>query len=261
MQAFVRLEHQIQMNRNDFKLGTDEELHDLQTHGLFLIQKRKGYCFTQDAVLLANFVKTKKSDIVCDFCGGAGIVSILVQAKKNPQKIFCIEIQDVLSTLAKRSVEFNKLENKIEVINDSIQNWNKHFKSESFDIVMSNPPFFKKENPSCATNEKSIARQEILVDFEAIAKTANKLLKFGGKLFLVHQTTRLSEILNTLSKYDLEPKTLQLVHPNQRKESNIFLVEATKGGKTGLKVLPTLFVFDEQGNETEEIKKIYCRKN
>lgn len=241
-------------------LNAGEELHDLQTHGLFLIQKRKGYCFAQDAVLLSNFVKARKTDIVCDLCAGAGIVSILVQAKKNPKKTYAVEIQRSLSDLARKNIKLNNMENQIEVIEDSVQNFTKNFPTESFNVVTANPPFFKAEDPSCSTDEKAIARQEVKIDFETLAKSAAKLLKFSGKFFLVHQSNRLAEIITVLKEIGLEPKTLQMVQPKATKESNIFLLESVKGGRQGLKVLPVLLVFDEDGNETKKIKKIYCRK-
>ena len=249
----------IDYNKEEIKLNNGEQLHDLQINNLFLIQRTDGYCFTSDSVLLANFVKSKKTQTLVELCAGSGVVSILVSAKNEYKKIYAIEIQKSLADLCERNFILNKIQNT-QTICTSVQESLKYINAESVDIIYCNPPFFKKEMLTSLNLEKAIARKEIYITLEELITTCSKLLKFGGCLYLVYQTERMGELIEALTKNNLQPKELQLVQPKINKNSNIFLIKAVKGGKSGLKALPTLTMYTELNEETEDLKKIYQRK-
>ncbi|MBE5745912.1 MAG: methyltransferase domain-containing protein [Clostridiales bacterium] len=230
-------------------------LDDLQIDNLKIYQDDTLYNFSTDAVLLANFVNFSSKSIVVDFCSGNGVVGILASSKNFYKKIYLIEIQENLAKLAQKSVEYNKLEN-IEVINDDLLNINNYIKNESVDVVMVNPPYRKQDNHFISENEHfNICNYEIKINLEQIINKSNKLLKFGGKLFMVNDINRLEETIILLNKNNFKVKTLQIVQPNINKNANVFLLQATKGAKSGIKVLPTQFLNDENGNYIVKVKK------
>ena len=230
-------------------------LDDLLIDNLKIYQDDKLYNFSTDAVLLANFVNIKKSDTVVDFCSGNGVVGILASSKNHYKKIYLIEIQECLSSLAKKSVEFNKLEN-IEVVNDDLKNISNYIENGSVDVVMVNPPYRKQDEHLISKNEHlNICNYEIKVTLEDIINKASRILKFGGKFYMVNDINRLEETIVLLNKYNFKTKILQIVNPKMGKDANVFLLMASKFGKSGIKVPFNLILNDENGNYTIKIKK------
>ena len=235
----------------------NERIDDLQ-NGYYVIQDPDKFCFGMDAVLLSGFAKVKKGETALDLGTGTGIIPILLKTKTNGKHFTGLEIQKECADMAGRSVRYNHLEDDVEIVRGDIKEAADIFGAASFDVVTSNPPYMIGQhglkNPS---ETKAIARHEILCTFADITAAAKKLLKNKGKLFLVHRTFRLSEILCQLSKDGLEPKRIRFVHPYIDKEPNIFLLEAVKGGKSRMTVEPPLIVYQKEGKYTEEIYKIY----
>jgi len=234
-----------------------ERLDDLELDNLMIIQKQSGYKFSTDSVLLANFAKVRSNAIYVDFWTGSGVVAILASYKNKVKKTYAVELQQQMADMAKRSVIYNNLQ--IEIINDDLKNMPKVLGYESVDVITVNPPY----NPVGLTsenNEIAIATHEIKTNLSIIVETASKVLKYGGKLYMVHRSDRLADILFELKKYNLEPKVLRVVYPKISKEPNLVLIEAKKGAKSGLKILNPLVLCNEDGTETEELKQIYCRK-
>lgn len=240
-------------------LKDNERLDDLQLDNLKIIQDKNKYNFTSDSALLANFVSAKKSDVCVEIGSGSGVISILVNNKCNPKKIFAFEIQKSMADLAKRNIELNNLTDRIEIINAPIQNFNNFLNKASCDVVFSNPPYMKINNKSLINEneEKAISRHEIKLSLEELIRNASQILKFGGKFFLVHRSERLAEIFNEMQKNSLQPKKMFFVSSGYEKQPNIVLIEAQKGAKSGLKVLPTLIVNDKDGNYIYTIQKLY----
>ncbi len=239
-------------------LKKDEQLDDLERDGLMLIQNKNGYRFTSDSVLLSDFAKAKTNDVLIDLCSGSGIVAILMQSKNKTKKIFMVEIQKELSDMANRSVLYNGLEG-ISAICCDLSQTHKILGSEIADVVTVNPPYY--ENGLTATSDEiAVATHEIKTSLDEICKSAFRLLKFGGKIFMVHLAERLTDIICSLRANHLEPKRLRVVYPKASKEPNLILIEAKKGAKSGLKILPPLVLMNEDGTETDELKFIYNRK-
>ena len=219
------------------------------------------FCFGVDAVLLAHFAKTTPSKLTVDLCSGNGIVALLLAGKTETEKLFCVEVQPKVAALARRNMLFNGLESRIAVIEDNLNNCTTHFAAGSVDVVTCNPPYIANrgglENKS---DEKNIARHEILCSLEDVIRESSRMLKYGGKLFLVHKPERLVDIFCTMRAYSIEPKRVQFVHPQPYKKANIVLVEGAKHGGAELKMMPPLYVYDESGNYSKEIHEIYGRE-
>ena len=162
--------------------------------------------------------------------------------------------------MASRSIKHNGLEDKIEVLNQDLSETVNVLGYESVDVVTINPPY-NEVGQTSETDEIAIATHEIKTNLQKIVNASSKLLKFGGKLFMVHRADRLTDILFECRANKLEPKNIRIVYPKISKEQNLVLVEATKGGKSGLKIAKPLILNNEDGSETEELKKIYCRKS
>nr|WP_289063159.1 tRNA1(Val) (adenine(37)-N6)-methyltransferase [uncultured Anaerostipes sp.] len=236
----------------------NERIDDLGIKGYQIIQKKDGFCFGMDAVLLSDFASVKPGGRVLDLGTGTGIIPILMEAKTQGSSFTGLEIQSDMAKMAQRSVKLNHLEEKVEIVEGDIKDASAIFSHDSFDVITSNPPYMIGnhgiKNPK---EEKAVARHEILCTFADISQAARKLLKNRGVLYLVHRSFRLTEILNQLSKDGLEPKRIRFVHPYQGKESNIFLLEAVKGAKPRMIVEPPLIVYKNQNQYTDEIYKIY----
>lgn len=238
-------------------LKVGEVLDDLGRNGLMLIQNTKGYKFSTDSVLLSSFASVKKKDFYVDLCSGSGVVAFLTMAKNGTKTAHLVEIQNHLADMAKRSAQYNGLDG-VKVTNADLSDAHKILGHEVADVITINPPYFESGKTS-EKDEIAICTHELATNLESICKEAFKLLKFGGKLFMVHAAERLSDILFNLKKYKLEPKRLRIVYPKVGKAPNLVLIEAKKGASSGIKIEQPLVLCDEQGNETDELKQIYNR--
>lgn len=248
------------MNQQNSLLKTNETLDDLEYNDLKIIQNKFGYKFSTDSVLLANFGKAKQSDVYVDLCSGSSVVAILFLCKNNIKCGYSIEIQKQLAEMAERSIELNGLSDRLKVINDDLKNMVGRFGAETVDVITVNPPY-NTVGETSETDEIAIATHELKTNLSSIAEISSKLLKFGGKIFMVHRADRLADIMFEFKKNKLEPKVLRIVYPKKNKAPNLVLIEAKKGAKPGLIIKSPLILNNEDGSETEELKKIYGRKN
>ncbi|MCQ2592094.1 MAG: tRNA1(Val) (adenine(37)-N6)-methyltransferase [Treponema sp.] len=236
------------------------EQTDLLLNGYQIIQDSELFMFGIDAVLLADFCKNslKPKDSLIDLCTGNGIIPLLLA--KNGASIKALEIQEQSANLAKRSVQLNNLENKIEIVQGDVKNVQNLFPKHFFNVVTCNPPYMINEhgrqNPA---DVKAIARHEVLCNLEDIVSAADYLLATHGRFFMIHRPFRLPEIFTTLAKFNLEPKTMRLIKPFENTEPNLVLIEARKNANPRLKILPELTVYETPGNYTTEINDIYNR--
>ena len=240
------------------KLLPNERLDDLQIKGYEIIQSPGRFCFGMDAVLLSAFARVKKNEKALDLGTGTGILPILLEAKYPGLHYTGLEIQEESADMARRSVAYNGLSEKIEIVTGDIKEAGKLFKAASFDVVTTNPPYMNNShglvNPEMP---KAIARHELLCSLDDVIREGAKVLKPGGRFYMVHRPMRLVEIINTLTKYKLEPKRIRMVHPYVNKEPNMVLIEAVRGGKPQLTVEPPLVVYEDVNVYTQEIYDIY----
>ena len=240
------------------ELKDEERLDDLQRNGYQIIQKKDGFCFGMDAVLLSGFAAVKPGEKAIDLGTGTGIIPILLEAKYEGEHYTGLEIQDEVAEMAARSVALNHLEEKVSIVKGDIKEASRLFGAASFDVVTSNPPYMNDahglKNPDLP---KAIARHEVLCTLDDVAREAAKLLRPGGRFYMVHRPHRLIEIITALTKYKLEPKRMKMVHPFVDKEANMVLIEAVRGGKSMIKVEAPIVVYREPGVYTQEIYDLY----
>lgn len=239
-------------------INPGERLDDLERNGYKIIQNSEKFCFGMDAVLLAAFACANKDDVCIDLGTGTGIIPILMEARYGGKHFVGLEIQEESADMARRSVKYNNLSDKIEIVTGDIKEASSIFKKASFDIVTSNPPYMNDnhglKNPKLP---KAIARHEVLCTLEDVVREATLLLKPGGRFVMVHRPHRLIEIITCLKAHKMEPKTIQMIHPYADKEANMVLIESVRGGKPYLKVKEPLIVYEANGEYTKELLKVY----
>jgi tRNA1Val (adenine37-N6)-methyltransferase len=243
---------------NKVEIKPNERVDDLHRNGYMLIQDPERFCFGIDAVLLAGYAKMKQGEVALDMCTGTGVVPILMKGKTDGEQFVGIEIQPESAEMAQRSVKMNGLEGNIFIQQGDIKELDKLYRLGSFDVVTCNPPYM--QSGGGLLNEytpKAIARHELLCTLEDVISMADKMLRVGGRMYMVHRPTRLADIFSLARQYHLEPKRMRLVHPYVEKEPTLVLLELIKGGKPMLKVEPPLIIYMINGEHTPEINDIY----
>ena len=234
-----------------------ERVDDLQ-NGYFVIQDPKKFCFGMDAVLLSGFARVKKGETALDMGTGTGIIPILLSQRTEGKHFTGLEIQAECAEMADRSVKYNCLEDRIQIVEGDIKEAAGIFGAASFDVVTCNPPYMIGQhgltNPHMP---KAIARHEILCTFDDVANQAARVLKDRGRFYLVHRPFRLVELMAALTKYKLEPKRMQLVYPYIDKEPNMVLIEACIGGNSRIQIERPLVVYEKPGVYTKDILELY----
>lgn len=245
------------------KLHADERIDYLVSNEKMpIIQSPSVFSYSLDAVLLAHFVYVpiKKGNIL-DLGTGNGVIPLLLSNRTNAH-ITGLEIQEKLADMARRSVALNKLSDKITIMNGDLRKVQEQLPQSNFDVVTSNPPYFK--TPSKAEHNENeyftIARHEVMCTLEDVVKAAKRYVKPGGKVAFVHRPERLVDIITLFRAYSIEPKRLQLVYPKRNKNANMLLIEGTRDGSAGLTILPPLYIYHDNDTYTEEAHKIIYGK-
>ena len=224
-----------------------------------VVQNPKWFSFSLDSVLLPRFVTVNK-DVKNILDIGTGNAPIpLILSTRTKAKIYGIEIQRDIYELALETILLNKLNSQINLINDDVKNIGQHFKSGFFDVIVSNPPYFKIGERSRKNDDihKTIARHEITLNSEDVIKIASRYLKNNGVLAMVHRSDRLIDLIELFRKYSIEPKKIQLIYPKEDSDANIVLIEGRKCGNSGLKILSPIVVHNNDGSYSEDIKKYF----
>lgn len=219
----------------------------------------KSYRYSTDTILLANFSKPAGSKKCAELGTGCGTIPLLWCRDNKNLKIDAVEIQENACTLAQKSVENNGLCDNIKIINADLCDLKGKLNFGCYDVVVCNPPYKIGgggiKNP---TSARLIARHESECTLDDICSAASKLLQFGGRFYMCQRPERLGDVMESMRKFDIEPKTLRLVQQRVSKAPKLFLLEGRRGGKRGfLNVLPTLFIEDESGNFSKEMLEIY----
>lgn len=239
-------------------LKPGETLDDLVRNGMRVIQDRTGYRFSMDSVLLAHFAGVRREDEVLDLGCGCGVISFLLAGRQPCCRITGVEIQPQLADRARRGAELNGLANQIEIINGDLRLAKVLLGGRRYSLMVANPPFWRpgegKPNPN---QEKLMARHEVNATLEDYVEAARSLLAPRGRLAMIHRADRVLEIASLCTGKNLNLRKLRFIHPYQDRDANLVLVEAARGSKAGVKILPPLVVYKSDGNYTEEILRIY----
>ena len=227
-----------------FELGEYEVLEDMLIDGLKIVQDTRLYRFTSDSVLLSRFAKAKKGDVVADFCAGSGIVAFhfyaLNKDKLRDLSFTLFEMQTALSKLSQKTAVYNGFDN-FEIVNCKLQDIPKSY-NERFSLVLCNPPYERVgtgfDNDEY---EKAVCRKELTLTLKEIAKATSFVLKYGGRLCMLHRADRLAEVCYTLHEAGLEVKKIQFVGGRYGSKPYLVMVEAVKGGKPSVEIMETVY--------------------
>lgn len=242
---------------NTFDIKDDEQLDILQG-SLSILQKKDGFRYGTDAILLADFAKKTAQGRLMDLCSGTAIVPLLLSRYKKITEMSAIEIQPEIADMAMRSIKGNILEDKIRLICDDLKNVKELYKQKSFDCVTCNPPYMKVGTAVVnETDTKVISRHEVCCSLEDVITNSRYLLKDFGRLYLVHKPNRLAEIIHTMCRYKIEPKRMRLVHSRTGKEPSLVLIEGLVTGGSEMRIEPPLYLYNDDGTFTDEVNKIY----
>ncbi len=245
------------MNKREL-VREGERLDDLQIKGYEIIQSPGRFCFGMDAVLLSSYANVKKNEIALDLGTGTGILPILLEAKNEGLHYTGLEIQEESADMARRSVRYNGLEEKIDIITGDIREASGIFGPASFQVVTVNPPYMIGEHGLKNENEALyIARHEALCTLEDVLKESARLLPPRGRFYMVHRPFRLPEILSKMTAYRIEPKRMRMVYPRVDREPNMVLIEGLRGGNPRMQAEPPLIVYEKDGSYTDELRRIY----
>lgn len=225
----------------------------------FIYQDSDYFMLSLDSLLLSHFVTINLRDkkILDIATGNAPIPMFLTYRTKCD--IYGVELQKEIFLLGCKSVKKNKMDNQIVLINDDAKNLINTFESDFFDVITCNPPYFKTINCDFENNNdiKAKARHEKTLELDDVFRISKYLLKTNGRLAIVHRTERIMEIIDVMKKYNFELKKIRFVYPNKNKNSDLVLFECVKNGKPGIKMLPPLFIYDDNGVYSNEVVAMF----
>ena len=240
---------------------------------LRLIQMKSEFCYGVDAVILADFAATRggrtdhgvpgyKKVNICDLGTGTGIIPLILSHKLAEAHITGIEVQENSAKRAVRNVEMNRLEERVDIVCGDVSDDKlmKEFAGK-FDIVVTNPPYFENGNGLSNSNDaRFIARTETTATLDDFVRVASRLLGDRGELYMVHRPFRLADIMESMRRYKIEPKTIRMCAGKAGEAANIVLIHGIRNAGMELKVMPELYVHKDDGSYTDEIERIYERK-
>jgi tRNA1Val (adenine37-N6)-methyltransferase len=236
----------------------EETLDEILAGRLRIFQKKKGYRFSLDAILLAHFVALKSKGKVIDLGTGSGVIPLILAARFPHIAWTGLEIQSELAQLANRSVQLNCLQNHINIVKGDACKIKTIFPAHSFDAVMFNPPYRKinsgRINPD---QEKAIARHEINGSLQEFLQAAKYLLKPAGKVFTIYPAKRLAQLVSLFRANSLEPKRMKFVFSDADSAAEFVLAEGRAGAREELKIESSLVIYDKDKKYTSQMKGIF----
>ena len=228
----------------DVYLADGERLDEVNEH-ITLIQKKDGLTFGTDAFLLASFIRPAPRARAAELGSGTGIISLLLAARERLGEIWALEIQEEFAELSRRNAELNALDSKVKVLHTDVTKALPSHVGGELDVVFSNPPYMRTDSGKRNDNDmKYIARHEVCGDINDFCAAAFRLLKHGGRFYVVWRPDRLTDLMFALRSHRLEPKVMTMVHADGDSIPSMVLISATKGGASGMRVTPPLMLHD-----------------
>lgn len=224
-----------------------------------IFQDDEAFLFSLDSVILANFVSIRLTDKnIVDLCSGNAPIPMLLSFRTKAN-ILGVELQKDIYDLGYESIISNKMDKQISFVNYDIKNLVDEKYEAKYDVVTCNPPYFKYKEGSLINQNKNkmIARHEVCTNLEEVIKISSYILQTNGTMALVHRPERLMEILFLMRKYNIEPKKMRFVYPKEDRDANMVLIEGSKNGKIGLRMLAPLIIYNNNGDYTEEVRKMF----
>ncbi len=223
-----------------------------------VMQNRRGYRFSVDAVLLAYHAAPRKGDKVLDLGTGCGIISLIMACRRSDLRIYAVEVQTELADLAATNVNQNQLEDHIDVLCTDMKLLTPQMTSGPCDLIVSNPPYHRpgsgRINPDA---QRAVARHEIKASLLDVLQTTRRMLRTAGRFVTIYTAERTTDILSQMRIEQIEPKMIRMIHSTRDTEAKLILIEAVKGGRPGLKVAPSLIVYDEKGDYTDDVQQMF----
>jgi tRNA1Val (adenine37-N6)-methyltransferase len=246
------------MNLETTGILPDETLDTMFQGKLKVIQKKDGYRFSLDAVILGRLAQVSSGERVIDLGTGCGIIPLILAATTEVKEIVGVEIQEELAEVACRNVALNGFDGIINIVKEDLKNLPSLYPTGAFDFILTNPPFRKRSTGRINPQEqKSIARHEIAISLQEVLAVAHFLLKTQGKFFVIYPAVRLVDLFYEMRQCGLEPKTIQCVHSRLDTPAKMVLVESVKGGGVELQAKEPLIIYDTEGKYTEALQEIY----
>ena len=239
-------------------LKADEAIEDLLHGSLKIIQKKSGYRFSIDAVLLANFAGIKKGERVVDIGTGSGVIPLIVAFRHKACDITGLELDAATADMAARSVEVNNLSEKISIVKGDIRGIKKLLSPESFGSALANPPYGKLDTGRINPNEQiAAARHEIAGGLDDFLGAASYLLKYKGRFSIIYPARRFADVITGMRRFNIEPKRMQMVHSREGEGASLVLVEGIKGGGVEMEVMKPLYIYASDGSYSGELEEMY----
>jgi len=233
---------------------------ELWRGGPRFMQTEESFKLSTDSVLLADFANMKHVRSCLDLGSGAGVLCVLLAAKNSETKITGVELQPDFADLSRLNISENGFTGRADIITGDLREFRSLFGASSFDLVVSNPPYFSENSGYSAPKEhRAKAREELNCTLWDICAAAKWALRWGGDFSLVHRPERLSEIFVAMTEAGIEPKRLRMVSYSAEKAPSLVLVEGKRGGKKGLKIEAPLILTDGSGRDSHESQRIYKR--
>lgn len=240
-------------------LRPHERLDDLVLDGMKLIQRDDQFCFSIDTVLLAHFGPVLRGPAL-DLGTGTAAIPLILTAR-GATDVTGVELNPVMADIARRNAALNGRDDRIRIVEGDYRRIREWSPSGYYSVVYANPPYREKSRGAYSeTDGIRRARHEETATLDDVMEAVKYALKYRGRFRMVHITERLTDILESMRRHDVEPKVLQMIHGRPDKKAKLFLVEGVRGGSAGLDVLPPLIVHEADGSYSRAVLDMYGKE-
>ncbi len=240
-------------------IDIDERLDTIPGTDFSLIQKIDGTAFSIDTLLLADFVQfTPEMMTAADLGSGSGILSFLIKYRNKNLQITGFELQKDFYDLSTRNMQINKQFEGLFFESMDIRDIPSRILPESYDLVVSNPPYFQLGNGRLPTNpSRAQARHELNGTVLNFVESASYMLPYGGRFCVVIPISRHEEICKYMAECKFGIKRKEFVIPKEGEEPHLVMLEGEKfyGGK--FEEMPSITIHKKDNSFSDELQKLF----